>query len=134
MVFQRSTTMEPLSPSDRLFHLTPTLQNKWLLKRLARRIRAVENAMDIHHVITLENISALPGLQGQHWSSRIYQCFTDANLPHCYILEITTSDHFNDVPKSVDISVITDRVKTHTYYTLLHYFAYERKDVNVILH
>jgi hypothetical protein len=107
------------------------IQNKLMLKRLSKRVQDLEKIMFEAHTIRLEGIDYLSGIPGQHWTSRIYTLFTHANLPHTYILTMATSDTINDLPKTVDITLITYRVKLHTYYTLLHYFTEHRKDINI---
>lgn len=108
-----------------------TIQHRLLLKRIKKRVLALEKDMFDPHTITLEGIDTLPGISGQHWTSRLYSLFTHANLPHAYILSIETFDKINDMPKTAVITVITYRVKLYSFYSLLQYFAEHRKDINI---
>jgi hypothetical protein len=107
------------------------IQNKLLVKRIKKRILALEKTIFEPHTITLEGCENLRGIPGQHWRSRIFGLFTDANIPHSYIVNIRTTDFINDIPKKVTLFIITQHVKHYIYHTLGQFLAKHHKHVNI---
>jgi hypothetical protein len=64
--------MEPALNNNFLLPSVAAIQNKLMLRRIAKRIRDLEKNMFEPHTIHLEGIDNLQGIGGQHWTSRIY--------------------------------------------------------------
>lgn len=107
------------------------LQNSFSVKRIKKRLQTVEFAMFEPQTITLEGCPHLRGIRGQHWSSRIYALFTDAHIPHVYILNMNTDENMIEIPFKITIELATYRIKLYVYSVLLLFFTEHRKNINI---
>jgi hypothetical protein len=110
------------------------IQNKFQMKRLKKRTHAVETAMFESQTITLEGCNQLRGIIGQHWTSRILGLFTDARIPHAYILNMSSieeNEPENEIPNTIKIELITYRTKLYVFSRLLQFLTENRKNVNI---
>ena len=111
-----------------------SIQNKLLIKRLKKRIIAVEKELLTPPIITIEGCENLRGIPGQDWRSRILALFTDAQLSHSYIVDMQSTDIINEIPTIVTITVVTRHVQNYAYCSLLLFLTNHRKNVNVLKH
>jgi hypothetical protein len=113
--------------------LITEIQNRLLVQRLKKRILTLDTLFFEPHVITIEGCKNLRRIPNQHFFSSILSLFTEAALPHNYILKITTNTLNDDYPHIVSIHVITYRVKLYVFSVLNQFFTtqYTQKAVNI---
>ena len=103
------------------------IQNKFQLQRLRRRLTHLEAVMFEPQCIILEGCENLRNIPGQNWKSRVYGLFTDAQLPHVYILNMRTDDIANVIPHKITIEIVSYCSKCYVYRKLYDFLTDKRK-------
>lgn len=104
--------------------LIQNIQNKILIQKLYKKIRTIEQLFFYPQTLTLENCESLQMIPGEHWTSKIYTLFYNAQIPQDYIYDIyENEDDLSPIPHTIYIQFVSFRAKMHAKNVLTHYFS-----------
>jgi hypothetical protein len=111
------------------------IQNKILIQKLHKRLYTLEEHFYYPQTLTLEGCEQLNSIAGEHWTSRFYTLFREAQIPPFYILDVwkddinidnnivNDNDNDNDTPTHKDNNTRFDIVPHTVYIQLITYRA-----------
>lgn len=106
------------------------IQHKLLIRSIERRLFTIEQCYFNPQILTIEGYDRLRNLPGQqHWKSKIFTLFSDAYLPHHWILDIWKS-RLADADERVYVQLITFQTKMFVKSVLTQHFL-DEYDANV---
>jgi hypothetical protein len=110
-------------------------RTKLIIDQIEQRLYNIEKCYFNPNTLAIVGYNRLRHTPDQYWKSRVYTMFSDAFLPHAWILDIWKhSSHDEDdtyeIPTTVYINIITFSAKVFVKKTLTHFLS-QNPDINV---
>ncbi len=115
--------------------IAQNIQNKLILNKIEKQIFKIKQCYFNPQTLTIQGYNLLNHTPENHWKSRLYTLFSDACLPHYYIIDCwkdPSNNMMNDIPNVIHIQLITYLAKMFVKETLIHFLTYSNFNINVI--
>ncbi len=111
------------------------IQNKLIINKIEQKLFKLKQCYFNPQTLTIQGYNLLNHTPQDHWKSRLYTLFSDACLPHYYIIDCWKNPSENmtdDFPNVIHIQLITYLAKMFVKETLIHFLSYNNFNINVI--
>ena len=115
--------------------IAQNIQNKLILNKIEKKIFKIKQCYFNPQTLTIQGYNLLNHIAQNHWKSGLYTLFSDACLPHYYIIDCwkdPSDNMINDIPNVIHIQLITYLAKMFVKESLIRFLTYSNFNINVI--